>query len=130
MVSSVLVAQATQVLKALVQGVDPLTGEELIGNAVLQRAEVLRALLEGISALQSNSARQARRASLPANVGAPWSTEDEQKLIACYQKGESVALIAKTLGRTLRAIESRLERLGLLTGDQRVTDPSFESKRG
>ena len=38
--------RARHILQALVQGIDPLTGEELAPGTVLQQADVLRALLE------------------------------------------------------------------------------------
>jgi hypothetical protein len=41
-------SRARQILQALVQGVDPLTGEELPTGTILQHADVLRALLAGV----------------------------------------------------------------------------------
>jgi hypothetical protein len=119
--------RATQILQCLVQGIDPLSGQELPADGVLQKAEVLRALLSGVSALEERAAREARRAALPANVGTPWTAEEERRLVEAFQAGDALSLVAEKLGRTLRAIESRLERLGLLTKDQRVTESSFGS---
>jgi hypothetical protein len=42
-----------------------------------------------------------------------------------FKGGESLQEIARKHGRTLRAIEARLERLGLLTPEQRTTSSSF-----
>jgi hypothetical protein len=117
--------KARQILQALVQGTDPLTGEELSAGTVLQHADVLRALLAGVHALEQMAARAQRRAQLPGNVGRAWSVDEEQGLIARFQGGESLAGIAAQHGRTLRAIEARLERLGLLAADQRTTQNSF-----
>lgn len=114
-------SKARQILQALVQGVDPLTGEELAPGSVLQHADVLRALLAGVGALEQKAARAQRRAQLPSNVGRSWSSEEELALRAEFQRGETVAAIAKLHGRTLRAIEARLERLGLITAQQRST---------
>lgn len=118
-------SRARQILQALVQGVDPLTGEELAPGTVLQHADVLRALLAGVDALGQMAARAQRRAQLPGNVGHAWSSGEEQALLEEFQRGDTIAVIAAGHGRTLRAIEARLERLGLLTPEQRTTQNSF-----
>jgi len=117
--------KARQILQALVQGIDPVTGEELAPGTVLQHADVLRALLAGVSALESMAARAHRRAQLPDNVGQTWTPDEEDALAAEFKAGDSIADIATKHGRTARAIEARLERLGLLTPEQRVTQNSF-----
>src|ERR1700748_3505 len=108
--------RARKILQALVQGVDPTTGAELEPGTVLQRADVLRALLAGVAALDQISARAQRRAQLPENVGLPWSADEERTLVAEFQSGDSLPDIAAKHGRTLRAIEARLERLGVSNG--------------
>jgi catalase (peroxidase I) len=105
--------------------VDPVTGEELAAGTVLQQADVLRALLAGVTALEQVTARAQRRAQLPDNVGRSWSADEERALVTEFQAGEPLADIATKHLRTLRAIEARLERLGLITADQRVTNNSF-----
>ena len=117
--------RARKILQALVQGVDPTTGAELEAGTVLQRADVLRALLTGVAALEQLSARAQRRAQLPENVGLPWTDDEERALISGFQAGDPLTDIAVKHGRTLRAIEARLERLGLITADQRTTNNSF-----
>jgi len=121
--------RATEILTSLVEGIDPLSKEELPRQGVLQNAEVLRALLAGATALQEQTARAARRALLPVNVGNTWTDDEERQLLESYKSGDSLALIAERLGRTLRAIEARLERLGLLTKEERVTQSPFESSK-
>jgi hypothetical protein len=121
--------RARQILQALVQGVDPVTGEELPPGTILQQADVLRALLAGVSALEQTAARAQRRAQLPGNVGRSWSTDEETALVAAFKSGDSLPDIATRHGRTLRAIEARLERLGLLTAQQRSTNNSFVGPR-
>jgi hypothetical protein len=117
--------RARKILQALVQGVDPSTGEELPAGTILQQADVLRALLAGVTALEQVSARALRRAQLPDNVGRAWTADEERMLVTAFQSGDSLADVATKHGRTLRAIEARLERLGLLTAEQRVTNNSF-----
>ena len=112
---------ARQVLQRLVQGFDPVTGEVLPPGTVLHQAEVIGALLAAIAALESYAARTRRRAQLPQNVGRPWTAAEEQQLTAAFRSGEPLTQIAGRHCRTLAAIEARLERLGLLSAEQRVT---------
>ena len=117
--------KARQILQALIQGVDPFNGEELSAATVLQQADVLRALLVGVAALEQGAARSARRAQLPSNVGRPWTQEEELALIEELQAQTSLQEIAAKHSRTLRAIEVRLQKVGLITAAQRVTRNRF-----
>jgi len=45
--------------------------------------------------------------------GKPWSKEEEQTLIQLWQKGKTVDVISKVLGKTEEAIYMKLKRLGL-----------------
>ena len=121
--------RARYILQALVQGIDPLTGDELPPGTILQQAEVLRALLAGVSALEQTAARAQRRAQLPGNVGRAWTDDEERTLVAAFKSGDRIPDIAARHGRTLRAIEARLEKLGLLTAEERSTDNSFVGPR-
>lgn len=117
--------RANEVLQSLIQGVDPETGDELPKDTVLNRVDVVRALLTCVSALEIIRARQARRSMLPPSVGKEWSDDELQRLRDEFQKGEPVSNIAAAHGRTVRAIEARLERIGLITASQRNTTNSF-----
>ena len=117
--------RARQILQSLIQGIDPVTKEELPQETVLQHADVLRALLAGLTALEQAAARTQRRAQLPHNVGEAWTTEEESRLIAAFKSGDTPVAIARQHGRTLRAIEARLEKLGLITEAQRTTRGGF-----
>jgi hypothetical protein len=118
-------ARAREVLHALTQGVDPETGAELPKNAITFRSEILRALYAAIAAFDQVEARAKRRAQLPDCVGLPWTPAEEQQLATEFGAGEEVASIAEKHQRTVRAIEARLERLGLITVEQRTTHDSF-----
>jgi hypothetical protein len=117
--------RSRQVLQALVQGVDPETSAELPKDTVLNLVDIVRALLAAIEALDTVNARALRRAQLPESVGKTWSENEEQQLKAEFAGGDPVPLIATKHGRTVRAIEARLESLGLLRADQRTTNNSF-----
>jgi hypothetical protein len=117
--------RARQILQALIQGVDPFDGSELSSGTVLQQADVLRALLAGVAALEQDAVRASRRAALPRNIGRSWTEEENKRLVAAFQAGEKLGDVAVRHGRTLRAIEARLEKLGLLSGDDRTTRDRF-----
>ncbi len=120
---------ARQILQALVQGFDPVSGAELPAGTVVQQAEVIRALLAGIAALEADAERTRRRAQLPRNVGRPWSAEEEEQLRAEFRAGEALPEIAARHHRTVAAIEARLERLELITADQRTTRNRYVTSR-
>lgn len=112
---------ARQMLEALVEGRDPASGAELPAGTVVQRAEVIRALLAGIAAIDADVERARRRSQLPENVGRPWKAEEEARLAEAFRAGESLSQIAARHGRTLAAIEARLEKLGLMAPAERTT---------
>jgi hypothetical protein len=111
--------RAREILQALLQGVDPFSGAELPPGTILQEADVLRALLAGVAALEHTVARAQRRAQLPDNVGSSWTKDEEGVLVAAFKAGDALSAIAARHGRTLRAIEARLEKLGLITPGER-----------
>jgi hypothetical protein len=117
--------RALRILRALIEGVHPNTGEELSSDTVLHEPTVLRALLAAVLALEQQAVRSGRRSNLPANVGSRWTPAEEQRLVEAYQAGRGPQEFAQEFGRTLRAIESRLVRLGLMTPEQRTTSDSF-----
>ncbi len=125
--SSHNIDRAKHVIQSLIHGNDPVTGEELPSDAVINRIEVNRALLVALTAIEEKAARAARRAQLPSGVGKPWSTAEEEALSAEFKRSESIEDIATKHRRTVRAIEARLELLGLLTQDQRTPHQTLEA---
>jgi len=115
------------ILKALIAGVNPESAEPVPNDSVLHQPGVIRALLAGLSALELTTARALRRAQLPGNVGNTWTTEEERSLIAAFKSGELPEVISQKHGRTLRAIEARLQKLGLITEAERTTRGGFSS---
>ena len=122
--------RAKQVLRRLVEGIDPETGEELPNDTVLHRAEVIRALLTSVEVVEEASQRANRRAQLPPSVGQRWSEDEERRLTEAFQAGQTIEVLASNHGRTVNAIESRLESLGLITASQRTTQPRFPLSEG
>lgn len=118
-------SRAVEILKALIEGIDPLSGASLPDGSALHHAEVLRALLAAVAALEQSAARAQRRAQLPDNVGRAWSEAEQAGLVAAFEAGQTPAALAEKHRRTVRAIEARLERLGLLRPEERTTRGGF-----
>jgi DNA-binding NarL/FixJ family response regulator len=108
------------ILSSIVQGLDPITGGDLPVGSVLHNAEVLRALLLGMSALEKEAAREFRRRGGPSNSREPWSDDQDRTLTDAFEIGETLEVIAQRLGRSQRAIEMRLQRLGLQIDQPRI----------
>lgn len=117
--------RARLILKSLVEGLDPVTGNQLSEGSVLHNAEVLRALLVGMEAIDQRAGREARRATQPANIHNRWTADEEKQLMVAFQSGEPLQAISDRLGRTLRGVEARLMKLGLLTAEQRTTQEGY-----
>ena len=114
-------AAAKATLKSLVEGVDPVTGYPIPRSMVLHHATVIRALLCALAVLDADEARARRRARLPRNTGRPWRQADDAQVLAAFQDGAPLLQIAADHHRSLASVESRLERLGALAPEQRVT---------
>jgi hypothetical protein len=99
-------------------------------DSILNRSDVLRALLTASVAIERMMSRAARRAQQPSNVGHSWDKDEEDTLVAAFKSGDSVAAIAARHGRTVRAIEARLEKLGLMSSPEGSTDGSFITSTG
>jgi hypothetical protein len=116
---------ARQILQNLAQGRDPFLGTKMEGDALYRHQQVTCALLAALAALKMCDARERRRGRLPGNVGRPWSDFEERELVVAFRSGEQVEEIAARHGRSLTAIEVRLEKLDLISGEQRASRHRF-----
>jgi hypothetical protein len=105
---------ALKLIDTLANGVNPTTGELLAADNPCQQPDVLRALWLASRALQEQRLRLLRQSTLPANVGKPWSEDENNALIAEFHAGRAMADIASMHQRTQAGIQARLEKLGLV----------------
>lgn len=120
--------EARRLLQTLLEGVDPASGQALPAGNLLQQAPIRQALLAALAALEQAAQREQRRRALPANTGRPWREPEQEQMLAAFRAGTPAEVIAHELGRTLGAIEARLELLGVLTADQRRTRSRFPAR--
>ena len=72
---------ALKIVSALADGIDPRTGEVLVGERVFQQPGVICALKLAVVALEQFSRREKGRKAKPANAGVAWTEEEEKQLL-------------------------------------------------
>ena len=102
---------AKQIIRALADGVNPMTGEILPEDSIYNYPDIIRALFVVLEELsyKPNTLRDSKR-----NAGKPWTELEEDKLIDEFDSKIKISEIAREHGRTPGAIESRLVQLGLI----------------
>jgi DNA-binding NarL/FixJ family response regulator len=117
------VQKARDILRALANGTNPITGESFDDSSPYQHAEVVRARFLAVQRLEAPPGQivattkpDGALAQRPAkhNAGKPWSREDERELLVGFDAGLSVRQLAERLGRSTGGIEARLVTLGRL----------------
>ena len=107
--------QALNIVAALADGINPVTGEVFGPDSPYQSAQVVRALYCVMNGMQSRSrAAQRRREGLPRNAGKPWSPEEDRALLEGFDAGKNIADLAQQHERTTAGIATRLEKHGRL----------------
>jgi hypothetical protein len=102
---------ARQIIDTLSQGIHPVTGEAMPEDSPYNAPPVIRALFAVSQALAERP--RAQRA-LPPNAGKAWDAQEDARLDAAFAQGIELKQLAKELGRTPFAVESRLVKMGKL----------------
>lgn len=103
------IIRAREIVRTLIDGVDPTTGELLPNDSPYNSPEIIRALLK----VWEVTAPSEKKRAMPRNAGKPWPEIEDEKLRDEYASGMRISDIAREHGRTFGAIESRLDHLGL-----------------
>lgn len=130
--------KALNILQALADGTDPLTGKPFAAQSPYQQSDTVRALYHAIRVLENHPApirpvadkpavepsataretkaksSNATAKSSPQNAGRAWSEEEEARLATSFDGGKSVLDLATEHQRSRIAIEARLVKLGKL----------------
>ena len=101
--------KAKELVSALAEGVNPLTGEVLPQGHVCNQVEIVRAFYTLLCATKPEKER-----AVLENAGKPWSSEADEELKTRYLSGEKISSLSKYFQRTRGSIESRLAKLGLI----------------
>jgi hypothetical protein len=104
--------EAVTILRALLEGFDPHTGEILASSSSLKNPKVVAAISLAIVELEKQAQTKVCR-SKPNMAGEKWTTEEEERLISAFKDGLSLMELAQLHMRTRGAISSRLGRMGL-----------------
>jgi hypothetical protein len=107
-------AQALAVVRSLANGVDPDSGEVFSSDSAYQRPNVVRALFAAAIALERQGCSSRRKLELPKNSGAPWSEDEDRKLLASFDSGRGLQEIAAAHERTQTGVRARLVKYGRL----------------
>jgi hypothetical protein len=108
-------SRAQSIVAALANGVDPITGKAFASDSPYQAPDIVRALYLAAQTLEARAQTRARpKGELPANAGKPWNDEEDRRLLAQFDSGQSVQELARTHARTVAGIQARLERHGRL----------------
>ena len=105
---------ALPIVKALADGVNPVTGEQYPEQSPYAEPRALRALFAAVDLMQREVEREKRRERLPANFGKPWSEGEDKAIAASFDAGAAIPEMARRHARTQGSIRLRLEKLGKL----------------
>jgi len=114
---------ALPIVKALADGVNPVTGEQYPEDSPYAEPRALRALFSAVDLMQREVERERRRERLPANFGKPWNEGEDRAVAAAFDAGVPIPDMARKHARTQGSIRLRLEKLGKLA-------PSGEARYG
>jgi hypothetical protein len=67
---------------------------------------------EAAGALLASAVTSPRRGAPAPRSGKPWSPEEDEKLLASFEAGETIPALAADHGRSRIAIEARLAKFG------------------
>jgi len=105
---------ALPIVRALADGINPVTGELYPDASPYAEPRALRALYSAVDLMQRELDRERRRERLPANFGKPWAGDEDTALAAEFDSGLALGEIARKHQRTQSSIRLRLEKLGKL----------------
>jgi len=103
---------ALPIVRALADGVNPVTGEAYPEHSPYAEPRALRALYSAVDLMQREVERERRRERLPANFGKPWTQAEDQDLVAEFESQVPMPELARRHARTQSSIRLRLEKLG------------------
>jgi hypothetical protein len=108
-------SEAYKIIKFLSEGIDPLTGEQLPHEHLVNQGDCVRALVTAVSALEYK-----RGIDKPKNQGKAWTKEADIEIREMFEKGMPVGKLAAHFSRSRSGIKARLVLLGLIERQSRL----------
>ena len=105
-------SDALNIIQALADGVDPITGETLPDNNPCQHPQVVRALFVAVTILERVEDQPRRTKILPSNAGKSWDAAEDDRLCVSFEAGMTITQLSLRHQRTYGSIKSRLVKLG------------------
>ena len=105
---------ALPIVKALADGINPVTGEAYPEHSPYAEPRALRALFTAVDLMQREVDKARRRERLPANFGKPWDEGEDRDIAVAFDSGTPIPDMARKHARTQSSIRLRLEKLGKL----------------
>lgn len=103
-----------ELLHTLSQGIDFRDGEQFPHDHVLQHPEAIRALHAAVAIVRNAGSKQQTVPNTSQFQGSAWTEAEETRLIQAFHQHQKLPELAAAHGRTIGAIKSRLQRLGLI----------------
>ncbi|MCL6331692.1 hypothetical protein EXT51_19580 [Pectobacterium carotovorum subsp. carotovorum] len=116
-------SEAKDIVTALINGIDPTTGEVLPEGSPYNNPQVIRALFAVLDTLKvkkqpkktlEEKQQDNLKAGRPKNAGIAWDDELRELLASRFQSGASIDELATNFERTKGAIMSELTKQGLI----------------
>ncbi len=105
---------AREIIDTLARGIHPASGEVMPEDSPYNEPQVIRALFTVSQALGAAPPAAKPKRELPPNAGKPWSPEDDARLAAAFDAGQTLDQLPAAFGRTRHSVEARLVKLGRL----------------
>jgi hypothetical protein len=103
---------ALPIVRALADGINPVTGEAYPDQSPYAEPRTLRALYSAVDLMQKEVEREKRRQMLPANFGKSWTQAEDENLVGEFDARVPIIEMARRHARTQSSIRLRLEKLG------------------
>jgi len=103
---------ALPIVRALADGVNPVTGEAYPEHSPYAEPRTLRALYAAVDIMDKEIEREKRKSRLPANFGKSWTEAEDRALVSEFDAAMPQPEIARRHARTQGSIRLRLEKLG------------------
>lgn len=113
-------AEAREILQAMLDGSDPVTGEILPPEHICNYPEVIRALHIAIASISDDRHSPAEvRKNSKLNAGRAWTSGDSAQLESLFKSGATMDEMCRQLQRRERVIKRQLAMLGLIESSEK-----------